>query len=119
MHLQQQQQSSSFWLYIIQGKRCSQWYEQLLRLAPSIRVDRADTRAAASVPLLHGFRSWCKRLPHDNHHLSEYQIAIRQHLEIFEAKQEGRQVECPRPEDTGLPRPSRHSMPSLCKPEAA
>jgi hypothetical protein len=48
----------------------------------------------------------------------EYQIAIRQHLEIFEAKQEDVKS-MPRPEDTGLPRPSRHSMPSLCKPEAA
>jgi hypothetical protein len=58
--------------------------------APSIRCDRADSRAAASSPTPPSLLSSgiTMGLPDDNHQLSEYQIAIRQHLEIFEAKQE-------------------------------
>jgi hypothetical protein len=56
--------------------------------ALSNRVDQASARPVASAsPSLpsSGITMW---LPDDNHQLSEYQIAVRQQLEIFEAKQE-------------------------------
>jgi hypothetical protein len=56
--------------------------------APCIRGDRADARATASAPPSLPSSGIAMGLPDDNHRLSEYQIAIRQHLEIFEAKQE-------------------------------
>jgi hypothetical protein len=56
--------------------------------APSIQIDQANVRAMASAPLSlpsSGITMW---LPDDNHQLSEYQVAVRQQLEIFEARQE-------------------------------
>jgi hypothetical protein len=75
MHLQQQQDLAS---------RVNAESES----APYTRVDRADNRAAASTPPSLPSSGITMGLPDDNHQLSEYQIAIRQHLEIFEAKQE-------------------------------
>jgi hypothetical protein len=89
LHLQQQQQDLAFILSRVNDAACNRM-SSYSELAPSIRVDRADTRAAASASA----PPWLPSpgvtlgLPDDNHHLSEYQIAIRQHLEIFEAKQE-------------------------------
>jgi hypothetical protein len=56
--------------------------------APSIRGDRADATATASAPRLLPSSGISMGLPDDNQRLSEYQINIRQHLEIFEAKKE-------------------------------
>jgi hypothetical protein len=55
---------------------------------PSIRGDRADAPATASVPPSLPSSGISMGLPDDNQRLSEYQVNIRQHLEIFEAKKE-------------------------------
>jgi hypothetical protein len=57
-------------------------------VSQSIRGDRANAPATASAPPSLPSSGITMGLPDDNHQLSEYQIAIRQHLEIFEAKQE-------------------------------
>jgi hypothetical protein len=54
----------------------------------SIRGDREGAPAAASTPPSFSCSGITMGLPDDNRRLSEYQIVIRQHLEIFEAKQE-------------------------------
>jgi hypothetical protein len=51
--------------------------------ALSIRDDRADTRAAAPASAPPSLEPGVTLGLPDDHHLSEYQIAIRQHLEIF------------------------------------
>jgi hypothetical protein len=59
-----------------------------VQTAGSHQGDLPAARAAASAPPSlpsSGITMW---LPDDNHQLSEYQIAVRQQLEIFEAKQE-------------------------------
>jgi hypothetical protein len=59
------------------------------QIAPSIQDDQACTRPVASappsLPTSSGITMW---LPDDNHQLSEYQVTVRHHLEIFEAEQE-------------------------------
>jgi hypothetical protein len=56
--------------------------------APSIRGDQVDTPATASATPSLPSSGITMEFPDDDHRLSEYQIAIRQHLEIFEARQE-------------------------------
>jgi hypothetical protein len=56
--------------------------------APFIPGDREGTSAAALTPPSLRSCGIAMGLPDDSRRLSEYQIAIRQHLEIFEAKQE-------------------------------
>jgi hypothetical protein len=58
------------------------------RPAPSIQGGRADARAAASDPPSLPSSGIIMGLPDDKHQLSEYQIVVRLHLEIFEAKME-------------------------------
>jgi hypothetical protein len=56
--------------------------------APSYQGDQANTRPVASAPPSlpsSGITMW---LPDDNHQLSEYQVSVRQQLEIFEAEKE-------------------------------
>jgi hypothetical protein len=55
---------------------------------PSIRGDRDDAPTASPTPPSLRSCGMTMGLPDDNRRLSEYQIVIRQHLEIFEAKQE-------------------------------
>jgi hypothetical protein len=60
------------------------------QIAPSVPEHQASTRPVASAPpslppTSSGITMW---LPTDNHQLSEYQVTVRQHLEIFEAEQE-------------------------------
>jgi hypothetical protein len=56
--------------------------------APFIPGDREGSPAAVSTLPSLSSSGITMGLPDDNRRLSEYQIAIRQHLEIFEAKQE-------------------------------
>jgi hypothetical protein len=56
--------------------------------SPSNQGDHANTRLVASAPPSlpsSGITMW---LPDDTHQLSEYQISVRQQLDIFEAEQE-------------------------------
>jgi hypothetical protein len=82
MHLQQQ--DLAFMVSRVNAARSG----MASHSAPSNRDDRADAPAAASSPPSFPSSGIAMGLPDDNHHLSEYQITIRQHLEIFEAEQE-------------------------------
>jgi hypothetical protein len=59
------------------------------QIAPFSQDVRANTRPVAftppSLPTSSGITMW---LPGDHYMLSEYQVTVRQHLEIFEAEQE-------------------------------
>jgi hypothetical protein len=69
-------------------QQCKQDDLIVSRPAPSIQGGRADARAAASDPPSLPSSGIIMGLPDDKHQLSEYQIVVRLHLEIFEAKME-------------------------------